>query len=404
MCKDKIGWDEPRPAELKPHWEAWLQDPHNLSSVEIPRCYMPSTAKEVQKYELHHFSDASSSSYGECFYLRTISKSGEFHCTLVMGKARAAPTKVTTIPRLELSAAVVATRTSDLLKGEMELDGLQEYFWTDSDVVLGYLNNNARRFHVFVANRMQQIKSSTVPRQWRYVASEDNPADHTSHGLTAKEPMESNWFTGPSFLWQKELPKEEETKAEKINSEDPELKRAQVLTTKVMEERSLSDRLEKFSDWRRLVKAIARLKRHAKEAQGLQTRSIAVTTLEERQEAEQFIIQVVQREAFSEELKALSQEKDVPKNKSTYLHKLSPFVDSLGILRVGGRLTQATLHSHVRHPAILPKGHHVSRLLVKYYHEKVCHQGRGMPINEIRANGFWVLGCSSKGHLSSSSA
>lgn len=396
MCQDKTGWDEPPPDELKPLWEAWLQDLHNLSSVEIPRCYGPSTAKEVQKYELHHFSDASSSGYGECSYLRTVSKSGEVHCTLVMGKARVAPTKVTTIPRLELSAAVVATRTSDLLKREMELEGLQEYFWTDSKVVLGYINNDARRFHVFVANRIQRIKSSTEPRQWRYVASEDNPADHASRGLTAKELVESNWFTGPSFLWQKELPKEEETKAEEIDSEDPELKKAQVLTTKATEERSLSDRLEKFSDWRRLVKAIARLKRRAKEAQGLKTRSIGITTFEERQEAEQFIIQVVQREAFSKEIKALSQEKDVPKNKSTNLHKLSPFVDSLGILRVGGRLTQAALHPHVRHPAILPKGHHVSRLLVKHYHEKVYHQGRGMTINEVRANGFWVLGCSSE--------
>lgn len=43
---------------------------------------------------------------------------------LVMGKARVAPTKVTTIPRPELSAAVVTTRISDILKFELELEGL----------------------------------------------------------------------------------------------------------------------------------------------------------------------------------------------------------------------------------------------------------------------------------------
>ncbi|KAK3508187.1 hypothetical protein QTP70_016054, partial [Hemibagrus guttatus] len=44
--------------------------------------------------------------------------------------------------------------------------------------------------------------------------------------------------------------------------------------------------------------------------------------------------------------------------------------------QVGGRLTQAELHPHVKHLAILPKGHHVSRLLIKHFHEKVQHQGR----------------------------
>ncbi len=105
MCNDKIGWDEPLPDDLRPHWEAWLQDLNNLSSVKIPRCYVPLEFTDVQQYELHHFADTSASGYGACSYLRTVTKSGEVHCTLVMGKARVAPIKVTTIPRLELSSA-----------------------------------------------------------------------------------------------------------------------------------------------------------------------------------------------------------------------------------------------------------------------------------------------------------
>lgn len=128
----------------------------------------------------------------------------------------------------------------------MELEGLQEYFGLTQRSIY----NDLRRFHVFAANRIKRIKSSTEPRSWRYIASEDNQTDHVSYGLTAEELVESNWFIGPSFLWQRELPKEEETKAKEINNENPELKRAQVLTIKVKEERSLSDRLERFSDWR----------------------------------------------------------------------------------------------------------------------------------------------------------
>ena len=65
---------------------------------------------------------------------------------------------MTTIPRLELTAAVVAIRTSDMLRNELEIQDLRDYFWTDSTVVLGYINNDARRFHVFVAKRIQRIK------------------------------------------------------------------------------------------------------------------------------------------------------------------------------------------------------------------------------------------------------
>lgn len=137
-----------------------------------------------------------------------------------------------------------------------------------------------------MANRIQQIK----PSQWHYVASVNNPADHASHGLPTQELLQSNWFTGPSFLWQKKLPKEEEVKVGELNDEDPEDRKTEVHVAEAKRERSLLDRLKKFSDWRRVTKAIARLKCLAKEVKGLKTRSNKASTLEERKDAEQFII------------------------------------------------------------------------------------------------------------------
>ena len=390
MCRDKLHWDDYLPDELRPLWEFWLQDLKNLASVKIQRCYAPSSFK-VQHYELHHFSDASVSGYGECSYLRAVSASGAIHCSLVMGKARVAPTKVTTIPRLELSAAVVAVRISDVLKKELDVECQQELFWTDSKVVLGYINNEARRFHVFVANRVERIKQSTESAQWRYVASEDNPADHASRGLTAQQLLVSNWFTGPDFLWQKELPSGE-VKVGEIVSSDPELKKAQVHDTQANEVKSLLDHFHKFSDWSRVVKAFARLKRFAKEIKGLKPRSCEATSLEERRDAELTIIRMVQEATLSQEIKGLQHHKEIQTKDK--LNKLSPFLDDQGILRVGGRLTHAALHPHVKHPAILPKDSHLSTLLVKHYHERVHHQGRGMTMNELRSNGIWILGCS----------
>lgn len=127
---------------------------------KIDRCYLPAYFQEVQRYELHHFSDASVKGYGVCTYLRSISKLGQIHCSLVIAKSSVTNTKVTTVPRLELSAAVEAVRVSDMLKEELELENVQEFFWTFF----------WRRFHVFIVNRIQHIKESTKPTQWKYVA------------------------------------------------------------------------------------------------------------------------------------------------------------------------------------------------------------------------------------------
>ena len=212
------------------------------------------------------FSDASTAGYGVCTYLRAVSTTGKIHCFLVMGKSRVAPTKVTTIPRLELSAAVVAVRISDLLKKDLEVNCIHEFFWTDCKVVIGYINNDARRFHVFVANWVQRIKQSTVSAQWRYVASEDNPADHASRGLAALKLKTSNWFTGPAFLWKEELPFKDVMVGE-VLSADPELKQVFVHDTKAKEERSLLDHLHNFSEWSRLVRALARSQAQSKASQ-----------------------------------------------------------------------------------------------------------------------------------------
>lgn len=391
MCRDEIGWDEPLSEDLRPRWESWLLDLKNLSDIKIQRCYLPKDFKEVERYELHHFSDASVKGYGECSYLRAISISNQVYCSLVIGKARVTPTKVTTVPRLELSAPVIAVRTSNLLKKELDVQA-QEFFWTDSRVVLGYINNDARRFHIFVANCIQRIPEGSNPDQWRYVTSEDNPADHSSRGLTVKGLITSNWFTGPDFLWHNELPANN-VKVGELEAENPELRKTFVHKTLKTEE-SLLSRFLRFSKWTRLVKAIARLIRCVKEVKGSLSRTNKVTSLEERKEAEFFIIATVQRAVFSEEIQDLSSKREMTKNSANRLHKLNPFLDEKGVLRVGGRLERSSLHTYIKHPAILPSKTHISQLLIDHFHQRVHHQGRGMTMNELRSNGIWILGCS----------
>ena len=103
--------------------------------------------------------------------------------------------KTITIPRIELTAALVSVKIRNLLISELKHTVTKEVFWTDSEITLGYINNDAKRFHVFVANRVQQIKESTKANHWRHVPSSRNPADSASRGLLASELERSAWLS-----------------------------------------------------------------------------------------------------------------------------------------------------------------------------------------------------------------
>ena len=139
--------------------------------MEIKRCYKPEDFGRNKLAELHHFSDASQYGYGQSSYLRLLDESGKVRCSFVIGKARVAPLKKLTIPRLELTAATVSAKMSEFLRSEISYQNVKEFFWTDSKVVLGYIKNESRRFHTYAANRVQQIRNATDPDSWFYVES-----------------------------------------------------------------------------------------------------------------------------------------------------------------------------------------------------------------------------------------
>ncbi len=124
-CKKCVGsgsgWDDPLSPALSPQWERWQNDFVNLEKVNIPRCYVPAEFGKVVKTEIHNFSDARTCGCGQCSYLRMINENEEIHCTFLIGKARVSPLKIITIPRLELTAAVVSVRMSDMLREEFNL-------------------------------------------------------------------------------------------------------------------------------------------------------------------------------------------------------------------------------------------------------------------------------------------
>ena len=86
---------------------------------------------------------------------------------LVYGQARVALLNLTSIPRLELCRAVLAVQAAQRVIKEIDLKISDVIYYTDSKVVFGYITNESRRFYVYVANRVELIRSMSTPEQWR---------------------------------------------------------------------------------------------------------------------------------------------------------------------------------------------------------------------------------------------
>ncbi|XP_062714295.1 uncharacterized protein LOC115268175 [Aedes albopictus] len=104
----QIGWDDLLPDGLVPKWKEWLVETAKLHEVRIPRYYFPGLAT-FGSADLHAFCDASDKAFACVVYL--VHRCGEkSNVSLVMAKAKVAPLKSQTIPRLELQGCVLASQ------------------------------------------------------------------------------------------------------------------------------------------------------------------------------------------------------------------------------------------------------------------------------------------------------
>ena len=138
-----------------------------MESYKVERCIKPKNVSDIATAQLHNFCDASERGYGVVTYLRLTSSDDVVHTAFLFGKARVAPLKRMTIPRLELTAAMLAVKIDRMLKTELQIPLTASTFWTDSTSVLKFIKSDTQRFHTFVANRVGVIRESTEVAQWR---------------------------------------------------------------------------------------------------------------------------------------------------------------------------------------------------------------------------------------------
>lgn len=394
-CRQKLDWDDEVGEELKEKWQQWLADLKDISKVQVSRHIKPHDFGKVKAAELHHFSDASTEGYGACSYLRMISSANQVHVALVLSKARVAPLKQLTIPRMELQGAVTATRLSEKLKSELSIDIQQEYFWCDSMIVLGYVKNETTKFLPYVSNRVSEIRSKSKPQDWYHVPGPLNPADMPSRGTSIKHLMDSSWFSGPMFLWEHEITpilKDQPAKYE-IDVHDKEIKKLKVNNTVLTTNESQPVKIKNFSKLRSLINAVARLQNAAKRIKNKEKPYFRTEApdLSAYKNAEELVVRQCQAEHHGREIQRLKNGKQLIE--TSKLNQLTPLLDESGIMRVGTRATNSSvLTEEEKRPKIIPSQSWLARLYIDFHHTKVQHQGRLFTQSSMRQDGIWIPG------------
>jgi len=292
---------------------------------------------------------------------------------LVISKTKVAPIKRLTIPRLELCGAQLVAQLIHRVRQVLAIPLSHVYAWTDSTVVLNWLNGSPKLFKAYVGNRVSTIIDLIPPDKWRHVKGTKNPADCASRGLYPSELLNhSLWWDGPTWLkkppgsWPERMP---------IPPNQQEVEQGEVsLHMHALTPKPLIpiDRVSSFNHLKRVTAWIlrsiqnSRMKRHA-------DRNKSNLSTSELQRAEDYWIKLIQLAHFESDMITLQRKGTLPPSSS--LLPLQPFIDSSRLLRVGGRRQLSQTSYQSQHPIILHGKHPLTPMIIHAEHLRLLHAG-----------------------------
>uniref|UniRef100_A0A8D8MGU8 CCHC-type domain-containing protein n=1 Tax=Cacopsylla melanoneura TaxID=428564 RepID=A0A8D8MGU8_9HEMI len=377
----QLSWDERPPDHVVTRWFTFLEELPKLNSLSVPRHI--AVSNDV-KLTIIGFADSSEKAMGAVVYSRVEYPDDSVRCTLLCSKSKVAPKKYVSIPRLELSAAVLLSKlVSCVVKTyEPRFPVSNVFCFTDSTVALAWIHSNPCKYKTFVANRIQQIHDHISPQTFYHVPGADNPADCITRGLLPAELCNFHlWLSGPCFLLQPtsnwQLKSYDNQHADDADVLEQKL-HTLVLTTPANNPFLILARKHSCLD--KLLRAIVYVLRFT----GKLPREERISTAD-MEVAESTLLKSVQQENFPDEFRSIERREPC----SPSVRKLKPFVLD-GVLRVGGRLGKSNLGFETQHPALLPKKHHVTNLIIDNVHRKNLHTGPHLLLAILRQR-YWIL-------------
>nr|XP_013189931.1 unnamed protein product [Amyelois transitella] len=167
---------------------------------------------------------------------------------------------------------------------------------------------------------------------------------------------------------------------------DEILEKIQVVSSEVYETTSspVPDP-QRFSCWLRLLRSAASVLLFIEKCR---KKKVEIDS-EVINKAEGLLLRNAQMQSFSDEIHCLQENK--PLKRDSRLRDLTPYLDSDGLLRVGGRIGAVKeVQANAKNPIILDGRNHLSRLIVKNYHVQAQHSYNELVVNELRQK-YWVL-------------
>ncbi|XP_077270148.1 uncharacterized protein LOC143901597 [Temnothorax americanus] len=254
--------------------------------------------------------------------------------SLVCSKTKVAPLKQLTIPRLELTAARLLSRLMQYVQATLKLNVTATHLWTDSVVTLTWIKSHASRWKDFVRNRVSQIQELTANAHWKYVPGTSNPADCASRGLNiAQLQSHSLWWTGPPWILTPEAWPSQPALSDELSA--LEARPGTALHAAASQPGYHWDLIYRF------ISLLGSCRRTPLDLH---------SALEE---ARSFWIKATQAAYFTHEIKMLTANSRLPTAHA--FSRLTAYIDTQGIIRVGGRLNQSALAQDNKHQAILPR-------------------------------------------------
>ncbi|XP_055850516.1 uncharacterized protein LOC129915080 [Episyrphus balteatus] len=382
-----IDWDEELPENMRERWFQWTELLPKVADVRVPRCYSLLLSEPGVNIQLHTFTDASENAYAAVSYFR-VQWQNNIDVTIVSAKAKVAPQRPISVPRLELQAAVLGARLAKYISTSHKFQISQQFFWTDSKTVLSWLRGDPRNYQQFVMFRIAEILDTSEAAEWRWLPSKLNIADKATKNKSAPEfNNESEWFGGPIFL-REPHPNWPHTPA--IDNTTEEV-RPFVLHVSKAPNCNLVDTC-RFSRWSGMYRSIAYSILYIKilsfKVKHKQPFPHIGLTSEIIQQAQSTLYRQAQATSYTEEisiLKKSTSSKNYPLPRSSQLFKLTPFLDEDGVLRMRGRIALANcVGQDCKTPIILPRSHRITFLVVDAYHRRFHHCNHETVLNEIK--------------------
>ena len=385
LWRSGIAWDDPLSPEHTNRWWKIAEDLQDTSKITIPRFYF--TPTRSQPVELHVFADASMKAYGAIAFLR----SGENTC-FTLARSRVAPLKPHTLPRLELMAAVVASRLAQFVLSSLPhlLQKSSVKLWSDSQIVLHWLFSQ-KRLKQFISNRVQDINKTFPDVPWLYCPTNDNPADLLTRGLSAAQLTASSlWQHGPPWLT-------DETRW-------PAWNRSEILHLQVdddvMETNTSNTELPStvtsgihnlievvnYSSLPRVLRVSAYVCRFIYNTRNPTKQHVGSLSVDETNKALTLWIHSCQHTTFHKEILSIKSKRG---KRLPLVRQLRLFMDNSDHLRCGGRIHNAPVDSDTKFPILLPKHHPFTKLIVLAVHKEQLHAGVAGTVASIRQR-YWI--------------